>query len=665
MTDLNLSLRLSADNSGLVGEVRVSRGEVEKLTKSVEGSGRSSREAASELNSYSKQLDQTQNRARRLSRDTQGLTNQMKSQRVAAQQAARGLGSLRGVATGLGYQMQDIAVQLQSGTNAMLVLGQQGSQIASLFGPAGAVAGAVIAIGAAVGASLVPSLFSGADAAEDLDNAFDRLEATMKRTKEGTFELTEEIRALARINKEAAQLQIRVAQQDALDAAKAAVRQLREELDGLSGLRNDFNISINDLGQLIRLLNKPIDDTSGLVAANELLTRLVLTNKDAAPELVRLAQSVSQAGLQLKEAEDSAKWLKDLPEDFEDAGEAADKHKDRVESMVAAITLEAQTLGFTDAQRALYVATLKGATAEQLRAIETSYALIEAHEKEAQAAKDLALANKQKVADAQRLSAENDREIAQIVRMDEQKKQQLQRRLDALADIASTQVEREQRRYAQALQDLNAAERQKLDTILSYKELRVRLEEDHSKRLEEIAGKPKGEELTGFDALFGKGALEHVFQDLDNIESRFKALLVRLALEAAQSKLLELFGSGAAGGSTGGNIFSSLLGGLFGGGKASGGPVDRGRLYEVNERRPELLSVGGRDFLMMGAQSGRVTPNPTIQAPAPVVQQGNTNNVVVLDGNSVIDALGTAKGTRTQLQHVRVNRAQWRAALGL
>ena len=44
-------------------------------------------------------------------------------------------------------------------------------------------------------------------------------------------------------------------------------------------------------------------------------------------------------------------------------------------------------------------------------------------------------------------------------------------------------------------------------------------------------------------------------------------------------------------------------------GRASGGPVAAGALYQVNERGPELLSVNGRDYLMMGAQSGHVTPN--------------------------------------------------------
>jgi hypothetical protein len=45
------------------------------------------------------------------------------------------------------------------------------------------------------------------------------------------------------------------------------------------------------------------------------------------------------------------------------------------------------------------------------------------------------------------------------------------------------------------------------------------------------------------------------------------------------------------------------------GGKASGGSVDSGGMYRVNERGPEMLSVKGQDFLMMGDQGGVVTPN--------------------------------------------------------
>lgn len=70
----------------------------------------------------------------------------------------------------------------------------------------------------------------------------------------------------------------------------------------------------------------------------------------------------------------------------------------------------------------------------------------------------------------------------------------------------------------------------------------------------------------------------------------------------------------AGGGASGGwwNTAISFLGSMFGGGRANGGPAMANTIYEVNENRrtegPEMLSVGGRDFLMMGSQSGHVTP---------------------------------------------------------
>lgn len=61
--------------------------------------------------------------------------------------------------------------------------------------------------------------------------------------------------------------------------------------------------------------------------------------------------------------------------------------------------------------------------------------------------------------------------------------------------------------------------------------------------------------------------------------------------------------SSAVGGGTFSSGWSS-----FGGGKAHGGPVSAGKFYEVNERGPELLTMGNKQFLMMGQQSGSITP---------------------------------------------------------
>lgn len=78
---------------------------------------------------------------------------------------------MRGGLGQVGHQVQDVAVQLQMGQNAMLVFGQQGSQIASLFGPGGALLGAILAVGAALSMSLAPALFGATEAAKELKDA--------------------------------------------------------------------------------------------------------------------------------------------------------------------------------------------------------------------------------------------------------------------------------------------------------------------------------------------------------------------------------------------------------------------------------------------------------------------------------------------------------------
>lgn len=71
----------------------------------------------------------------------------------------------------LGHQMQDVAVQLQMGMNPLMIIGQQGSQIASIFGAKGAVYGSLLAVAALIGGVFFKSVMKGADAAgEYADN---------------------------------------------------------------------------------------------------------------------------------------------------------------------------------------------------------------------------------------------------------------------------------------------------------------------------------------------------------------------------------------------------------------------------------------------------------------------------------------------------------------
>jgi len=94
--------------------------------------------------------------------------------------------------------------------------------------------------------------------------------------------------------------------------------------------------------------------------------------------------------------------------------------------------------------------------------------------------------------------------------------------------------------------------------------------------------------------------------------------------------LSQLFGtSGATAGGGAGGLFSGL-GGFFSNlfGFAGGGIAAPGSLHRVNENGPEMLDYQGKQFLMMGAGSGKVTPNRSMGgASSPVINITVPGNV--------------------------------------
>lgn len=108
---------------------------------------------------------------------------------------------------------------------------------------------------------------------------------------------------------------------------------------------------------------------------------------------------------------------------------------------------------------------------------------------------------------------------------------------------------------------------------------------------------------------------------IDNIGKSFLKMINQLVAQALAADLAtKLFGKDGKGGGWLDGLVSFGSGLL---GRANGGPVSAGSMYRVNERGPELLTVGGSDYLMMGKQSGRVTPNHEVGGSRSI---GVTNN---------------------------------------
>lgn len=152
-------------------------------------------------------------------RNTKKLDNQMKK----SSDTMRGMSRQgRAQMAQLGHQMQDIAVQLQMGMNPMMVLGQQGSQIASVFGTGGPVIGAFIAGAAVIASVFVPELLEAKRKAGEF--AEDIIKAAG-----GVDKLTEAQRRLAELD-----LKLRIQeQQRAVEQAQESIEKFKSKIESL------------------------------------------------------------------------------------------------------------------------------------------------------------------------------------------------------------------------------------------------------------------------------------------------------------------------------------------------------------------------------------------------------------------------------------------------
>ena len=122
-----------------------------------------------------------------LARSSMEVADKAKKQAKAVKDAANSAGetggpfrAMRGSMQQVSWQLQDVAVQAQMGTSAFTIIGQQGPQLASVFGPGGAVVGALVAFGAMLGGTLYNSIFNVSEALKELEssseNLFERFE---------------------------------------------------------------------------------------------------------------------------------------------------------------------------------------------------------------------------------------------------------------------------------------------------------------------------------------------------------------------------------------------------------------------------------------------------------------------------------------------------------
>ena len=207
---------------------------------------------------------------------------------------------LKGFGTGaqqIGYQVQDMIVQIQGGTSAFVAIGQQGSQLAGAFGPGGAVIGAIIALSAAVGGTLVKSLGGAKVSAEELQASTKTLDDVLQKNKDGTYELSDSFVELANNIDTASQAQAKFyeAQSATVTQTEGAKEAITDLVDSLDTWTNGSAIGAQrslELGQQTSSLTGYIEDLSSKFGitnqeAETLVPLLAAVQKNASPENIK------------------------------------------------------------------------------------------------------------------------------------------------------------------------------------------------------------------------------------------------------------------------------------------------------------------------------------------------------------------------------------------
>jgi len=299
--------------------------DIEKLQIAIETVG--TKAAQKELTRMKKAADEAANGVDGLNKQTKKAPPLLKGYRGATSALTNTTGQLS-------VQLQDVAVQAQMGTDGLRIFAQQGPQIASIFGPTGAVVGALIAVGAIIAGPFVNSLLA---ANEQLEKATKGLEGV----KDKIYELTEAEKAargaiLARQMRE----------------TREAIKQAEESLQDAISTNQTFQKGGKDVASIYyQLKNGVIDYDEALAQSSE--------------ELL-----IAQANV-----EDQKQAYKELSDIFDiltgkvdEETEAQKRRKKAVEETLNQGRIQVATLRMSAIEAELFRFSLQGATEDQIKA---------------------------------------------------------------------------------------------------------------------------------------------------------------------------------------------------------------------------------------------------------------------------------------------------------
>ena len=178
-----------------------------------------------------------------------------------------------------------------------------------------------------------------------------------------------------------------------------------------------------------------------------------------------------------------------------------------------------------------------------------------------------------------------------------------QRHLD---DIYLASLNNKDRILAIETQALSDIDDLYLDNLISYEEAeaaKIQVGKTSAEQRAELEKKSADEVVLAYDRM-NKTIGDQLGQALAGTQSwadAMRTIIANLASQFISAGIGSMFGMPSGGG----NIFD----GLFGGGRAMGGQTSGMLAHPINERgTPELLEMGGKQFLLPTGQNGNISP---------------------------------------------------------
>lgn len=589
----------------------------------------------------------------------------------AVDQANNSMKGFRGIASNVGFQLQDIAVQAQMGTNALVILGQQGSQFLGAFGAWGAIAGAVLAVASAMAYALLPAFMDSTTAAERLDKALETLGQTAEITDDGIAVLKKEIIELAKVSEVAVKARLSAALLEAKAAAQEAANGIANAFDSDLGVGawsmdaadaikflENANFSLassfpaldktarqtgeafgasgdkaKELGfEILRLAAdaSKLKTPESFSALENRIAELALSAEGGSEKVRKFVGNIGDLFDKSRRAAEITELLKaameDLPKVISETSEEERKRITTLEGLISAVEKQAAVVGMTERGIALYVAAQAGADQADLARINRSYDLIEAEEQKAQALKDSAQAIRDEAAEELKSI-----EAARKTEADQKRKvtTEFESVQTGVRNDLETPAQAAQRELGERLLVIQAyGEQEKMtqDEIDAYK---IQAAAATEKKITDI--KKQEEDARRAVMQTALGSIGDLFGNLADIakeggEKSFKTWKMMASAQAAINAALAITNvlatvpapfniplAASVGALAAVNIAKINSQQYQGSGRLYGGPVQAGGMYPVNEDgRPEILQQGNRQYLLPNAR-GEVISNKDAQ----------------------------------------------------